>query len=97
MDEMEKVIALKSMRFGFAFTSIALGMWIFIGIITGGAWQLPCYILCGQNVACFISRQLYRKQVDDDGWKKDLKTFIAIFTGILLIAFLVPLLFLGQS
>jgi uncharacterized membrane protein len=96
MDEMEKVIALKSMRCGFTFTTIALATWIILGIFTRSAWQLPCYILCIQNVVCFIASQLYRKQVDDDDWKKDTVTFISVFMIILLVAMAIPLFFVGK-
>lgn len=96
MDEMEKVITLKSMRCGFTFTTIALAMWIILGILTRSAWQLPCYILCIQNVVCFIAKQLYRKQVDDDDWKKDTVTFISAFMIILLVAIAVPLFFISK-
>lgn len=34
MDEMEKDIALKSIRCGFTFTTIALAVWIILGIFT---------------------------------------------------------------
>lgn len=96
MDEMEKDIALKSIRCGFTFTTIALAAWIILGILTGGAWQLPCYILCIQNVVCFVAKQLYRKQVDDSGWKKDTVTFITVFMAVLLAAIIIPIFFISK-
>lgn len=96
MDEMEKDIALKSIRCGFTFTTIALAAWIILGILTGGAWQLPCYILCIQNVVCFVAKQLYRKQVDDAGWKKDTVTFITVFMAVLLAAIIIPIFFINK-
>lgn len=96
MDEMEKEIALKSIRCGFTFTTIALAAWIISGILTGGEWQLPCYILCIQNAVCFIARQLYRKQVDDAGWKKDTVTFITVFMAVLLAAIIIPIFFISK-
>lgn len=73
MDEMEKDIALRSMRCGFLFTTLALVIWggISINFETGADWQIPIYILCIQNIIVFVSRQIYRKKVEDDRWKKD--------------------------
>lgn len=96
MDEMEKDIALKSIRCGFTFTTITLAIWMISGILTDGAWQLPCYILCAQNIVCFVSKQLYRKQVDDAGWKKDTVTFITVFMIVLLAAIIIPFFFIRK-
>lgn len=95
MDEMEKDIALKSMRWGYAFTLLVLGIWMIAANITGGAWQLPFYIICGQNIVCFFARQLYRKQVDDEGWKKDVSRFVIALVIILAAGLFIPLFLLG--
>lgn len=97
MDEMEKDIALKSIRSGFAFTTIILVVWGAVGVFTKNEWRVPLYILCTQNLICFISRQLYRKQMDDDRWKKDLSTFVVVFIIVLLIGLLIPFFMMGQK
>ncbi|WP_303871094.1 hypothetical protein [Acetobacterium wieringae] len=95
MDEMEKCIALKSMRWGYAFTLVVLGIWMIIANITGGAWQVPFYIVCGQNIVCFFSRQFYRRQVEDDGWKKDIRRFSIVFVILLAVGLFISLFLLG--
>lgn len=85
MDEMEQEIALKSIRWSYMFTILALAVWLIYANLTGGNWQLPLYIIVGQNLINFAATQLYRRRVGDEAWKQSVRFMVITIIVLLLI------------
>ncbi|WP_130862771.1 hypothetical protein [Bacilliculturomica massiliensis] len=91
MDEMEMDISLKSMRWSYLFTLLVLAAWAGYSCFTGGNWQLPLYTIIGQNLINFGATLFYRRQMDDEGWKHDVRCMLMILAVILLAGLAIPL------
>lgn len=95
-DEMELEIVNKSNRIGHLFITIALCIIMLIRVFKGEDWYLPLYLICGQNIIIYLAKQFYRKQLGDDGWKKDLFQFLIIAVMLILAVLIIPLFMIRQ-
>lgn len=93
MDEMERHIALKSMRISYLFTLIALAVWGIADILSGRGMVIQLYLLIAQNLVHFICTQIFRKQVGDDGWKQSVTDIAVTVLIIIAVALIIPIFF----
>ena len=86
MDEMEAYIALRSVRWAWLFTVIALLVWSICDFIRTGSLTMPFYLLIIQNMVYFFTTQISRWKVGDEEGKKSVFWYV-IFLAIGLAAF----------
>lgn len=87
-DEMEQSILIKSENLAHRFMTITLSMWVLIGLFLKKSVVLPGYILLAQLFVRFIAEQIYKKEVGDERWKRNV---IIFFVSIVIIIFVVML------
>lgn len=83
MDEMEKMITLKSIRFSWIFTGGFLLVWGIFNYINGQGQTLPMVLFTLQIVVVLISQRILAMKADDNESKRHL--IIMIFFSIVLI------------
>lgn len=93
MDEMEKIITLKSIRYSWIFTGGFLLIWGILNYINGHGQTLPIVLFTLQIVVVLILQRILAIKADDDQSKRQLITMILfsiviIVFGVLLIYFL---------
>ena len=95
MDEMELAISLRSIRWAYLFTVLALfgwGLWNFIG---QGKITTPFYLLIFQNLVYFLASQIAKMRIGDTEGKKSIILFV-LMTVLFLIGFGVLLFFFAK-
>ena len=95
LDEMELELWMKSMVCAYKFILIILGIWIIAGIFLKYSVVLPGYILIGQAVIRFIAEQIYKRNAEDDRWKRNVIIFLIIGALIIFLILLIPAASIG--
>jgi len=97
LDEMEQAIVTKSAMCAYKFILIALSMWIIAGLFLKNSVVLPGYILIGQLVVRFASEQIYKREVEDERWKRNIVFFLIDTAVVIFIVLLIPLIYIGTG
>lgn len=87
-DEMEQSILIKSENLAYRFMTIALGMWVLIGLFLKKSVVVPGYILLAQLFIRFSAEQIYKKEVGDERWKRNVIIFLVSIVIIIFVAML---------
>lgn len=95
-DEMEQSILIKSENLTYRFMTIALSMWVLIGLFLKKSVVLPGYILLAQLFIRFIAEQIYKKEVDDERWKRNVIVFLVSIVIIIFVAMLGATMFVAK-
>lgn len=95
-DEMEQSILIKSENLTYRFMTIALSMWVLIGLLLKKSVVLPGYILLAQLFIRFIAEQIYKKEVDDERWKRNVIVFLVSIVIIIFVAMLGATMFVAK-
>lgn len=88
MDEMEKVITLKSIRVSWSFVAVSLFVWGIKNYIDGLGETLPMVLFTSQVVILLISKYIYMIKVDDKDSKGSLIKLIVVTLLLILIGFI---------
>lgn len=97
LDEMEQAILAKSMTCAYKFMIIVLSLWVVIGLFLKQSVVLPGYVLLGQLLVRFVAEQIYKREVEDERWKRNVVFFLIGVAVMLFVALLIPLLFIGTG
>lgn len=88
MDEMEKVITLKSIRVSWSFVAVFLFGWGIKNYIDGLGETLPMVLFTSQVVIVLISKYIYMIKVDDKDSKASLIKLIVVTLLLILVGFI---------
>lgn len=97
LDEMEQAIVTKSAMCAYKFILIALSIWIIAGLFWKISVVLFGYILIGQLVVQFASEQIYKREVEDERWKRNIVFFLIGTAVVIFIVLLIPLVYIGAG
>lgn len=97
LDEMEQAIVTKSAMCAYKLILIALSIWIIVGLFLKISVVLPGYILIGQLVVRFASEQIYKREVEDERWKRNIVFFLIGMAVVIFIVLLIPLVYIGAG
>ncbi|ADL50770.1 hypothetical protein [Clostridium cellulovorans] len=64
-DEMDKYIALKSLKIAYWFTVAFLLVWSIIGLLEGDRQNVALALLCSQNVLLVFFDRYYRRKLSE--------------------------------
>ncbi|AKA67849.1 hypothetical protein [Clostridium scatologenes] len=88
MDEMEKVITLKSIRVSWSFVALFLFVWGIKNYIDGMGETLPMVLFTSQVLILLISKYIYMIKVDDKDSKASLIKLIVVTLFLILVGFI---------
>jgi hypothetical protein len=88
MDEMERVITLKSIRVSWIFIAMFLLGWGLKNYINGLGQTLPMVLFISQVVIVIISKYIYMIKVDDKESKGNLVKLVIIISILILAGYL---------
>lgn len=71
-------------------------MWVLIGLLLKKSVVLPGYILLAQLFIRFIAEQIYKKEVDDERWKRNVIVFLVSIVIIIFVAMLGATMFVAK-
>lgn len=97
LDEMEQVILARSMTCAYKFIVIVLSIWVVIGLFLKSSVVLPGYVLIGQLFVRFVAEQIYKREVEDERWKRNIVFFLIGMVVVIFVALLIPLVYIGTE
>ena len=95
MDEMELAISLRSIRWAYLFTVLALFGWGLRDFIVQGTITAPFYLLIFQNLVYYLASQIAKMKAGDAEGKKSILLF-ALLTVLFLAGFSALLFFFAK-
>lgn len=96
MDEMEMAISLRSIRWAYLFTVLALLAWGIRDFICQGKITMPIYLLIFQNLVYYFSTNISKIKAGDEEGKKTLIGSVLLLTAFLVMFGVLLLLFPGK-
>ncbi|WP_312093804.1 hypothetical protein [Aminipila sp.] len=64
-DEMDKYIALKSLKISYWFTVLFLLVWAIIDLVKGNRYSVALALFCSQNVLLVFFDRYYRRKLSE--------------------------------